>query len=363
MGAVRRRKSTLGALVARFYDPTDGPRADRRPRRARLLARVAARPGRDRAAGHGPVQRDRARQHRLRHRRRRARRSRRAAHAAAAHEFIRRAAGRLRHRARPAGRRRCRAASASAIGIARTLLRDPPVLVLDEPTTGARRGDSEREVLDGPPTALMRGRTTILITHSARLARTADRIVELDGGRSAPAAGARRPIPRCRSERLLDRDAMARCSSARSGPARGSATLAVGRVVYKPGDTVAVHYRARSTAARHDAVATCIAGVDLAARARMPRYRALRGARRRALARRRASPTTTRPARSSPGCRSTRGCRRSPRTPAELARRLGTRRCPASPCWSATSRARAPCCAAAGTCSRPTARRARSTRR
>ena len=59
------------------------------------------------------------------------------------------------------------------IGIARTLLRDPPVLLLDEPTTGLDEA-SERELLDGLR-ALMAGRTTILITHSPRLARLADR--------------------------------------------------------------------------------------------------------------------------------------------------------------------------------------------
>ena len=32
-------------------------------------------------------------------------------------------------------------------------------------------------------TALMRGRTCLLITHSPRLARTADQIIELDHGR------------------------------------------------------------------------------------------------------------------------------------------------------------------------------------
>jgi len=63
---------------------------------------------------------------------------------------------------------------------------------------------------------------------------------------------------------------------ARSLPAGATlGELAIGRVIYKPGDTVAVHYEAVVGGVRHDAVATCIAGVDLAARARMPRYSAL----------------------------------------------------------------------------------------
>jgi ATP-binding cassette subfamily B protein len=67
------------------------------------------------------------------------------------------------------------------IGIARVLLRNPPILVLDEPTTGLD-ADSEAEVLRGL-TALVEGRTTIIITHSAALARRADRIAVLDDGR------------------------------------------------------------------------------------------------------------------------------------------------------------------------------------
>ena len=67
------------------------------------------------------------------------------------------------------------------IGIARVLLRDPSVLVLDEPTTGLDAA-SEAQVMEGLET-LMRDRTTILITHSIALARTADRVVVLDAGR------------------------------------------------------------------------------------------------------------------------------------------------------------------------------------
>ena len=67
------------------------------------------------------------------------------------------------------------------IGIARTLLRNPPVIILDEPTTALDK-DSEDQVLEGLD-RLMRGRTCLLVTHSPRLARTADRIIELDHGR------------------------------------------------------------------------------------------------------------------------------------------------------------------------------------
>jgi ABC-type multidrug transport system fused ATPase/permease subunit len=70
------------------------------------------------------------------------------------------------------------------IGLARTLVRDPHILVLDEPTTGLDV-ESEREVITGLR-ALMRGRTTILITHSAELAAGADRVVVLEHGHVAP---------------------------------------------------------------------------------------------------------------------------------------------------------------------------------
>ena len=59
-------KSTLAALVARFYDPVSGQRLPRRPRPARLLARLAARAGRPAAPGHGPVHRHAGGEHRLR---------------------------------------------------------------------------------------------------------------------------------------------------------------------------------------------------------------------------------------------------------------------------------------------------------
>ena len=62
-------KTTLTSLVPRFYDATDGPGDDRRPRRPRPDARLA--PPRDRRhlAGSVPLLGDRAREHRVRRRR------------------------------------------------------------------------------------------------------------------------------------------------------------------------------------------------------------------------------------------------------------------------------------------------------
>ncbi len=67
------------------------------------------------------------------------------------------------------------------IGIARVLLRDPAILILDEPTTGLDAA-SEDELMEGLD-RLMRGRTTFVITHSTGLARRAERVVVIAGGR------------------------------------------------------------------------------------------------------------------------------------------------------------------------------------
>jgi ATP-binding cassette subfamily B protein len=67
------------------------------------------------------------------------------------------------------------------IAIARTLLRDPAILLLDEPTTGLD-AESEADVLAGLD-VLMRGRTTVMIAHALALARRAERAVVLDAGR------------------------------------------------------------------------------------------------------------------------------------------------------------------------------------
>ena len=64
------------------------------------------------------------------------------------------------------------------IAIARALLSDPTVLVLDE-ATAALDPAVEAEVLEGYE-AVMRGRTTVLITHRPDLAARADRIISLD---------------------------------------------------------------------------------------------------------------------------------------------------------------------------------------
>jgi ABC-type multidrug transport system fused ATPase/permease subunit len=67
------------------------------------------------------------------------------------------------------------------LAIARALLRDPRILILDEPTSSldARSEHLVQRALDN----LMRGRTTFVIAHRLATIRRADRILVLDGGR------------------------------------------------------------------------------------------------------------------------------------------------------------------------------------
>jgi ATP-binding cassette subfamily B protein len=92
--------------------------------------------------------------------------------------------GRLPHGIETNAGERGRALSAGErqrVAIARAFLADPAVLVLDE-ATGSLDPATESQVAAGYE-AVMRGRTTIIITHRLELARRADRVVVLEGGR------------------------------------------------------------------------------------------------------------------------------------------------------------------------------------
>jgi subfamily B ATP-binding cassette protein MsbA len=67
------------------------------------------------------------------------------------------------------------------IAIARAVLRDAPILILDEPTTGLDAA-SERTVMAALRVAAA-GRTTLTIAHGLRTVRFADQIIVLEGGR------------------------------------------------------------------------------------------------------------------------------------------------------------------------------------
>ena len=87
------------------------------------------------------------------------------------------------------------------ISLARAFLRDAPVLLLDEPTTGL---DPDNVVLVNEAiTSLAEGRTCVIVTHDPDTARRADRVVVLEGGRitwDGPAADA--PLDRVLEEEL-----------------------------------------------------------------------------------------------------------------------------------------------------------------
>jgi len=72
------------------------------------------------------------------------------------------------------GQRQC-------VAIARAIIRNAPIVILDEPTTGldSRSAELVTAALD----RLMAGRTVILISHHMRTIRDVDRIVVLEGGK------------------------------------------------------------------------------------------------------------------------------------------------------------------------------------
>jgi ABC-type multidrug transport system fused ATPase/permease subunit len=174
------------------------------------------------------------------------------------------------------------------LAIARTLLRDPAVLVLDEPTTGLD-AENEDKVLAGLE-RLMRDRTVIVITHSPKLAALADRTVALKDGRIAfdshaddgPRVLKRTPTPTPRDtalpglSTLLDTDAIApRLAASLDGGAELT-DVRLRYLRYKPATNIVVHYDVGLDGGRrHDAIAMTAARDYLARRAAKPESQAL----------------------------------------------------------------------------------------
>jgi ABC-type transport system involved in cytochrome bd biosynthesis fused ATPase/permease subunit len=76
------------------------------------------------------------------------------------------------------------------IAVARAILRDSPVLLLDEPTTGLSPADTRQLMELLRP--VVAGRTVIVITHDAAVAALADRVIALGSQRpDGPAARSR----------------------------------------------------------------------------------------------------------------------------------------------------------------------------
>ncbi|WP_079046196.1 ABC transporter ATP-binding protein [Carbonactinospora thermoautotrophica] len=180
VGASGAGKSTLAKLLLRFYDPTEGRiRVDGydlrelnlewlRENVAVLLQETLVFDGtvRDNIAYGRP---DATEAEIIE-----------AARAADAHEFI---------RALPDGYdtvlgqrgRLLSGGQRQRVAIARAMIRDAPILLLDEPTTGLDAEASQR-ILE-PLRRLMRGRTTIVISHNLLTVTEADQIVVLEHGR------------------------------------------------------------------------------------------------------------------------------------------------------------------------------------
>jgi len=103
-----------------------------------------------------------------------------AARAADAHEFVERLPDGYDTLVGQRGRT-LSGGQSQRLAIARAMIRDAPVLLLDEPTTGLDAG-SGRRIME-PLRRLMAGRTTVVISHNLLTVRDATRIVVLDGGR------------------------------------------------------------------------------------------------------------------------------------------------------------------------------------
>jgi ATP-binding cassette subfamily B protein len=67
------------------------------------------------------------------------------------------------------------------LALARAMIRDAPVLLLDEPTTGLDAASTQRVL--APMRRLMTGRTTLIISHNLLTVTDADQILFLDNGR------------------------------------------------------------------------------------------------------------------------------------------------------------------------------------
>ena len=140
-----------------------------------------------------------------------------AARAADAHEFICALPDGYETRVGQRGRR-LSGGQRQRIAVARAMVRDAPVLVLDEPTTGLDASSAQRILR--PLRRLMAGRATIVIAHDLLTVREATRIAVLDAGRVVDTGTHAQLLGRCALYRELwearDGDVVPLAAEARS---------------------------------------------------------------------------------------------------------------------------------------------------
>jgi ABC-type multidrug transport system fused ATPase/permease subunit len=179
VGGTGSGKSTIASLIPRFYDPAGGriliDGVDVRELTLRGIRRQIGFVLQDTVLFHGSVRdniaygRHRATDEQIV----------KAAQLANAHEFIIKMPGGYDS---PIGERGVTLSGGQRqrIGIARALIRNAPILILDEPTA-ALDSEAERLVFEGIE-RLAHGRTVIMIAHRLQTLRRADTIVVLEHG-------------------------------------------------------------------------------------------------------------------------------------------------------------------------------------
>jgi ABC-type multidrug transport system fused ATPase/permease subunit len=175
-------KTTLVSLIPRFYDATAGrvliDGADVRHYRVRSLRESIAIVLQDPVLFSGTIA-DNLRYGRLDATRQEIEEAARAAHA---HEFIARLPKGYDTEIAEAGGG-LSGGERQRLSVARAILKNAPILILDEPTSSL---DSiSEEIVFAALRRLRAGRTTIVIAHRLSTVRDADRILVLDGGQIA----------------------------------------------------------------------------------------------------------------------------------------------------------------------------------
>ena len=175
-------KTTLVSLLPRFYDVTEGSVTidglDVRKYKVRSLRQKIAIVLQDPVLFHGTIA-DNLRYGRLDATREEIEEAARAAHA---HEFIARLPKGYDTEIAEAGGG-LSGGERQRISVARAILKNAPILILDEPTSSLDA--ISEEIVFAALRRLRAGRTTLVIAHRLSTVRDADRILVLDGGKIA----------------------------------------------------------------------------------------------------------------------------------------------------------------------------------